>query len=63
MKDIAKTSTADLMELLAKTREGLRSFRFGEAGSHTRNVRAGRGARKLVAQILTELTKREHVTN
>lgn len=51
------------MELLAKTREGLRSFRFGEAGSRTRNVKAGRDARKLVAQILTELTKRTHVTN
>lgn len=63
MKDIVKKSTPELMELLAKTREGLRSFRFGEAGSRTRNVKAGRDARKLVAQILTELTKRTHVTN
>ena len=58
MKDILKQSTADLMDLLAKTREGLRAFRFGESGSRTRNVRAGRDARKLVAQILTELTAR-----
>ena len=62
MKDIAKTSLAELMDLLAKTRESLRSFRFGEAGSRTRNVRAGRESRKLIARILTELTKRNNIT-
>lgn len=51
------------MDLLAKTREALRSFRFGEAGSRTRNVRAGREARKTIAQILTEITKRTTVTH
>ncbi len=58
MKDLAKQSQPELLELLAKTRESLRSFRFGEAGSHTRNVRAGRDARKLIAQINTALTAR-----
>lgn len=58
MKDLPKQSTAELLELLSKTRESLRSFRFGESGSRTRNVRAGRAARKLIAQINTALTVR-----
>jgi ribosomal protein L29 len=50
---------AELQKSLADKREGLRVFRFGGAGSRSRNVREGRNLRKEVAQILTELRERE----
>ena len=44
--------------MIADKREALRVFRFGGAGSRTRNVREGRTARREIAQMLTELRKR-----
>ncbi|HTR18633.1 MAG TPA: 50S ribosomal protein L29 [Candidatus Paceibacterota bacterium] len=49
----------ELQKTLADKREALRSFRFGGAGSRSRNVREGRNLRKEIAQILTELRERE----
>lgn len=49
----------ELQKALTDKREALRSFRFGGAGSRSRNVREGRGLRKEIAQILTELRERE----
>ena len=49
---------ADLKKEAAAKREALRTFRFGESGSRTRNVREGRGLRREVARILTELHSR-----
>jgi ribosomal protein L29 len=43
---------------IAEKREALRSFRFGSAGSRTRNVREGRNIRKDVARMLTEMKAR-----
>ena len=43
---------------LAEKREALRVFRFGGAGSRSRNVREGRNLRKDIARILTELNTR-----
>lgn len=57
-KDIRTKSEADLKKLVTEQREQLRSFRFGESGSRTRNVRAGRGLRKTVARALGELAQR-----
>ena len=57
-KDLQKKSEADLMKRLKDAREELRAFRFGDAGSHTRNVRKGHNLKKEVAQILTELNSR-----
>jgi len=54
-----KHSIEDLQKDLADKREALRTFRFGGAGSRTRDVRGGRNIRKEIAQILTELRKRE----
>lgn len=48
---------ADLVKALYEKREALRAFRFGEAGSKTRNVKEGGALRKEIARILTELNK------
>jgi ribosomal protein L29 len=49
----------ELQKTLADKREALRSFRFGAAGSRSRNVREGRELRKEIARILTELHARQ----
>jgi ribosomal protein L29 len=49
----------ELQKSLADKREALRAFRFGGAGSRSRNVREGRVLRKEIAQILTELRERQ----
>lgn len=56
--DYASWSVEDLKKEIAAKREALRVFRFGEAGSRTRNVREGRNLRREVARLLTELTRR-----
>lgn len=48
---------ADLVKSLYEKRDGLRQFRFGEAGSKTRNVKEGKALRKEIARIMTELNK------
>lgn len=47
----------DLVKSLYEKREALKAFRFGEAGSKTRNVKEGSGIRKDIARIMTELNK------
>ena len=59
MADIKKMSIDDMRKEIAEKRVALRAFRFGGAGSRTRNVREGRNLRKEIAQILTELRARE----
>lgn len=54
MKEIKEKNDIDLATMLAEKREELRLFRFGTAGSATRDVRAVRKARRTVARILTE---------
>ncbi len=44
---------------LSEKRVALQSFRFGGAGSRSRNVREGRNLRKDIARILTELNARK----
>lgn len=56
MKEIINKNTSDLNRLITEKREALRSFRFGSAGSKTKNVKEGRGIRKDIARIMTELT-------
>ena len=58
MADIQKKSDSDLQTLVAEKQEALRNFRFGLAGSKVRNVREGRGIRKEIARLLTELNSR-----
>ena len=59
MSDFSKQNTEELEKLVASKREALRVFRFGGAGSRTRDVREGRNVRREVAQILTELQARK----
>jgi ribosomal protein L29 len=58
MKDIAKQDLKDLTTLLAEKREEVRTFRFGMAGGATRNTKAARTAKREIARIMTELTRR-----
>jgi ribosomal protein L29 len=58
MADMKSQSIEELQKNLADKREALRAFRFGAAGSRSRNVREGRESRKEVARILTELRAR-----
>lgn len=48
-------SATDLKKALVAKRTELRNFRFGAAGSKSRNVKEGKSARKDIARILTEL--------
>ena len=58
MADIKQLSIEDLKKNVAQMRAALRDFRFGGAGSRSRNVREGRNLRKEIARILTELRAR-----
>lgn len=53
----AGKSREDLVKALYEKREAIRAFRFGEAGSKTRNVKEGSAHKKDVARIMTELNK------
>jgi ribosomal protein L29 len=60
MANTLKTQeSGELQKTLAEKREALRAFRFGAAGSRSRNVREGRELRKDIAKILTELRERQ----
>ena len=48
----------DLLKSLMEKRETFRKLRFGTANSKTRNVKEGRGIRKDIARIMTELNKK-----
>lgn len=58
MADISKKTPESLQQELTEKREALRTFRFGGAGSRSRNVREGRTLRKEIARLLTELSAR-----
>jgi ribosomal protein L29 len=45
----------DLVKTLYEKREDIRNFRFGTAGSKTRNTKAAKNLRKEIARIMTEL--------
>ena len=55
----AKYTVEDLHKEIAEKREALRGFRFGSAGSRSRNVREGRTIRKDIARLLTEMNSRK----
>mgnify|MGYP001618318499 CR=1 FL=1 len=49
----------DLAKALYEQRELLRAFRFGAAGSKSRNVKEGVKAKKEIARIMTELNSQK----
>ncbi len=59
MAELKTWKLEDLQKEVAAKREALRTFRFGEAGTRTRNVREGRGLRKEIARLLTEMNSRK----
>ncbi len=59
MADMKKQDVAELQKVVADKREALRVFRFGGAGSRTRDVRAGRTLRREIARAMTELRARQ----
>ncbi len=59
MAEMKTWTLEDLQKEIATKREALRTFRFGEAGTRTRNVREGRTLRKEIARLLTEMNSRK----
>lgn len=59
MKELKNKSEQELAKLLAEKQTALRDFRFGMAGSKTRDVKVGYKIRKEIAQILTEASLRK----
>jgi len=57
--DFTKYSVQDLHKEIADKREALRNFRFGSAGSRSRNTREGRNLRKDIARLFTEVNARK----
>ena len=62
MADLKKYTDEDVRKEIAEKREALRKFRFGEAGSRSRNVREGRTLRRDIARLMTEMRARQIVT-
>jgi ribosomal protein L29 len=58
MANLKDMKTEDILKEVMEKREALRAFRFGEAGTRTRNVREGRTLRKDIARLLTEVRAR-----
>ncbi len=59
IKDITSKSVNELNNLLTEKREALRVFRFGGAGSKTKNVKEGRSIRRDIARILTLINSKK----
>jgi ribosomal protein L29 len=57
MKDIKGKNESDLHKMLREKQEALRLFRFGLSGSKVRNVKEGKGLKKQIAAIMTELNR------
>ena len=62
MKEYKDKTAQDLNKLIVEKRETLRNFRFGGAGSRTKNVKLGRTTKKEIARIMTELSIRKTKT-
>jgi len=60
MKEYKDKSEQDLVKLLNEKQAAVRAFRFGIAGSKTRNVKEGKTFKKDIARIMTELTSRKN---
>ena len=61
IKEITNKTLADLNRLLSEKREALRIFRFGGAGSKTKNVKEGYAIRKDIARIMTVISSGKHI--
>ncbi|MEI6528315.1 MAG: 50S ribosomal protein L29 [bacterium] len=59
MKELLKKTEKELKALLAEKKEAVRVFRFGLAGSKTRNLKEGKNLKKEIAQIMTILNTKK----
>ena len=59
MSEIKNKTEKDIMKSIAEKRKSLQAFRFGSAGSKTKNVKEGLGLRKDIARMMTELNSRK----
>jgi ribosomal protein L29 len=59
MSDFNKMNDADLMKTLKEKREALRVFRFGVAGSKTRNVKEASVIKRDIARVMTEMASKK----
>mgnify|MGYP001586841412 CR=1 FL=1 len=55
IKEINKKSKDELEKLHGEMLVSLRNFRFGLAGSKTRNLKEGRNLRKDIARVKTQI--------
>jgi ribosomal protein L29 len=55
MSDFKGKTSKELVKTLIEKRNALQAFRLGNAGSKTKNVKEGKGLRKDIARIMTEL--------
>lgn len=55
MNELVNKSRKELQAMLSEKRVALKDFRFGVAGSNTRNVKEGNGLKKDIARILTAM--------
>jgi ribosomal protein L29 len=58
MNTFKNNTEKELVNLISEKRAALHTFRFGIAGSKTRNVKEGKTLKKDIARIMTELTAR-----
>ncbi len=55
MTEFKNKSKKDLFKTLNEKKDALQDFRFGGAGSKSKNVKEGKNIRKDIARILTEI--------
>jgi ribosomal protein L29 len=58
MKELTKKTAEELGVLLVEKQKALRDFRFSMTSSQVKDVKAGKNARKSIAQILTLLNQK-----
>lgn len=54
-KEIKGKSSDELSKILSEKRASLSSFRLGQSGSKSKNIREGRVLKRTIARILTEM--------
>jgi ribosomal protein L29 len=60
MKELKNKTPQEIQKMIALKKEELRNFRFGSAGTKTKNVKLGKTTRKDIARMMTELSIRKH---
>jgi len=55
MSEFTSKTQKELLKTLSEKKTALQDFRLGNSRSKTKNVKAGKGIRKNIAQIMTAL--------